>query len=291
MLAVSSVVGNRQSLDGGAMFGNVPRALWQAWCPPDALGRIELSCRAFLVEDRDRKILIEAGVGAFFPPHLAERYGVVETEHRLLTSLAELGVSPDEIDVVLLSHLHFDHAGGLLSAYDAGQPARLVFSRAQFVVGELAFARACAPHARDKASFIPELVELLKQSGRLQLIPEGATSHPLLGERVQLFPSNGHTPGMVLPIFIGQERRAAFCADLIPGAPWVHLPVTMGYDRNPELLIDEKASFYEAIGDGSWLLLTHEPKFSAGRLARDAKGKYALDSTHDRLIRWDLDLQ
>lgn len=289
MLAVSSVLGNRQSLDGGAMFGNVPRALWQHWCPPDALGRIELACRAFLVEYAEKKILVEAGVGAFFPPHLAERYGVVETHHQLLISLKELGVAPQDIDVVVLSHLHFDHAGGILSAFNKDEALTLVFPRAQFLVGRVAYERACAPHPRDRASFVPELVSLLTHSGRLQLIEEGQTSHPLLGARARLFTSHGHTPGMVLTTFVGQAQSATFCADLIPGGPWVHVPVTMGYDRHPELLIDEKLSFYAELGWGSWLLFTHEPRFAAGRLARDDKGKYFLDATHERLMRWDLD--
>lgn len=272
------------------MFGNVPRALWQRWCPPDDMGRIELSCRAFLVEYDGRVILMEAGVGAFFPPHLAERYGVVETHHQLLISLHELGVAPEQIDVVLLSHLHFDHAGGILSAFAQDEAPALVFPRAQFLVGRVAYERACAPHPRDRASFVPELVSLITNSGRLQLVEEGQTSHPLLGERVQLFTSHGHTPGMVLSTLVGQAQRATFCADLVPGAPWVHAPVTMGYDRHAELLIDEKLALYSELGLGSWLLFTHEPQFAAGRLAQDDKGKYSLDATRERLERWDLDL-
>jgi len=289
MLAVSSVLGNRQSLDGGAMFGNVPRALWQRWCPADELGRIELACRAFLVQDDDKTILVEAGVGAFFPPHLAERYGVVEPHHQLLISLEELGVTHEQIDVVVLSHLHFDHAGGILSAFEQGQAPRLLFPKAQFLVGSVAYERACAPHPRDRASFVPELVSLLRESDRLQLIAEGQTSHPLLGERARLFTSHGHTPGMLLTTFMGHTHSATFCADLIPGAPWVHVPVTMGYDRYPELLIDEKVALYEALGVGSWLLFTHESHFAAGRLARDERGKYFLDATREPLVHWDLD--
>src|SRR6186713_2744917 len=199
MLAISSVLGNRQSLDSGAMFGNVPRALWQRWCAPDAVGRIELACRCVLVECDGRKILIETGVGAFFEPKLAERFGVTETHHQLLVSLAELQTAPEDIDVVLLSHLHFDHAGGLLSAFEPGKPARLVFPNARFLVGEQAYARACSPHPRDRASFIPELVSLLTTSGRLLVIPEGAERHPLLTDRVSIAVSHGHTPGMLIP--------------------------------------------------------------------------------------------
>lgn len=271
MLRVSSVLGNRQRLDGGAMFGNVPRALWSRWCAPDELGRIELACRAFLVEDGERRVLIETGIGAFFDPKHKERFGVVEREHVLLDSLGRRGVRPEDIDVVLLSHLHFDHAGGLLSAYPSepspGWRAELVFPRARFVVGEVALERARRPHPRDRASFVPELLELLDRSGRMVVVPAGASEVRDLGARIFLRESHGHTPGMLLPELRGRATRALFAADLVPGRAWVHLPVTMGYDRFPELLIDEKRSIYEALGEGSLLLFTHDSAVAAARLS------------------------
>ena len=181
MLKASSILGNSQRLDGGAMFGNAPRALWSRLAPPDELGRVALACRALLLEDGQRRILFETGIGAFFPPDLRDRYGVVETEHVLLSSLAQLGLSDADIDAIVLSHLHFDHAGGLLKAHHEGRALELLFPRAEFIVGRTAFERAERPHLRDRASFIPELPELLKQSGRLRLIDEnsGATERIL----------------------------------------------------------------------------------------------------------------
>jgi glyoxylase-like metal-dependent hydrolase (beta-lactamase superfamily II) len=289
MLAVSSVLGNSQRLDGGAMFGNVPRALWEKWCPPDELGRIDLSCRCFLVDDGERKILIETGVGAFFEPKLRERFGIVEGRHVLLDSLAALGVLPEEIDVVLLSHLHFDHAGGLLSAFREGAAPELCFPRAEFVVGETAWQRARVPHFRDRASFIPELGALLVNSGRLKIVADGALKHPALGERVRLLTSSGHTPGMLLPTLCGRAATATFCADLVPGVPWVHLPITMGYDRFPEQLIDEKRGLYEELGLGAWLLFTHDQVVAAGRLGQSSAGKYEVELLKNAFIAWDLD--
>src|SRR3954465_8600710 len=157
MFKASSVLGNSQRLDGGAMFGNAPRALWSRWAPPDEAGRVALACRALLVDDGSRRILFETGIGTFFAPELRERYGVVEREHVLLQSLAELGLSDRDIDVVVLSHLHFDHAGGLLAPYRAGSKLELLFPRAEFIVGHSAFERARKPHLRDRASYIPEL--------------------------------------------------------------------------------------------------------------------------------------
>lgn len=118
MRTLTTLLGNSQKLDGGAMFGNAPRALWSRWMQPDAENRIDLGCRALLVRDGERNVLVEAGIGAFFPPALRQRYGVQEERHVLLDSLAAVGLDDADIDVVLLTHLHFDHAGGLLAAWE-----------------------------------------------------------------------------------------------------------------------------------------------------------------------------
>ena len=143
------------------MFGNAPRALWRKWVEPDELNRIPLACRAMLVDDGDRRILFEAGIGAFFPPQLRDRFGVQEQRHVLLDNLEKAGFSDEEIDCVVLSHLHFDHAGGVLSAYDPETPLRLLFPNATFIVSWDAWHLARHPHARDRKSFIPELPALL----------------------------------------------------------------------------------------------------------------------------------
>ena len=130
-MRVWSVEGNRQRLDGGAMFGNAPRAMWAQWIAPDERNRVELACRAMLVDDLDgKRVLFEAGIGAFFEPKLRTRYGIMESRHVLLDSLEKCGMPHDRIDVVVLSHLHFDHAGGLLTAYEAGRPTELLFPNA-----------------------------------------------------------------------------------------------------------------------------------------------------------------
>src|SRR5690242_15179634 len=117
-----SLLGNSQKLDGGAMFGNAPRAMWSKWIAPDEQNRIPLACRCLLVAGLDgRNVLFESGIGAFFEPKLRERYGVVEDRHVLLDSLRKAGFNHEDIDVVVLSHLHFDHAGGLLAAWEPSQ--------------------------------------------------------------------------------------------------------------------------------------------------------------------------
>jgi len=289
MLKASSVLGNSQRLDGGAMFGNAPRALWSRWAAPDEFGRVSLACRALLIEDASRRVLIETGIGAFFAPELRERYGVVETEHVLLSSLAELGTSDRDVDVVVLSHLHFDHAGGLLAPFRAGKPAELLFPRAQFVVGRTAFERAERPHLRDRASYIPELPELLRRSGRLHLVDDATDSAPLLGTRLQFVETQGHTPGMLHARVLGECARLFFAADLVPGRAWVHLPITMGYDRFPEQLVDEKAElFRELVARDEFLFFTHDPAIAAARLREEA-GRYRASHELAAFRSWDLD--
>lgn len=273
-MKLSSIEGNRQRLDGGAMFGNAPRAVWERWIRPDERNRIPLACRALLVEDGDRRVLFEAGIGAFFPPKLKDRFGVVEDEHVLLDSLAALGLGHEDIDVVVLSHLHFDHAGGLLSRWVEGEEPRLLFPNATFVVGDEAWARAMDPHPRDRASFIPSLNRQLADSGRLEAVVGDHSE--TLGPTVRFHRSHGHTPGLLLAELATSDGPLVFAGDLVPARPWVHLPITMGYDRFPELLIDEKEALLADLVDrGGRLFFTHDVDAAVAGVARDERGRYA----------------
>ena len=277
-----SILGNSQKLDGGAMFGNAPKALWERWVSADDRNRIDLACRALLVREPDRLVLLEAGIGAFFEPKLRDRFGVNETHHVLLENLALMGVHHQDIDVIVLSHLHFDHAGGLLSAYEKGHAPRLLFPNAQFVVGRAAYERALNPHPRDRASFIPVLNEQLINSGRLSIV-DGKTSD-VLGDGYSFHVSNGHTPGMLLTEIEGSLGPVVFAGDLVPGRPWVHQSITMGYDRFPELLIDEKAAILQDLADrGGRLFFTHDPCIAMSRIIKDEKGRFGSTGLVERL--------
>ncbi|WP_223485112.1 MBL fold metallo-hydrolase [Stenotrophomonas indicatrix] len=276
-----SIRGNTQRLDGGAMFGNAPRALWEKWAAPDELNRIELACRALLASPLEGKtVLFETGIGAFFEPRMRERYGVQESQHVLIDSLREAGFEHEDIDVVVLSHLHFDHAGGLLAAWHEGREPELLFPNATYVVGAQHWQRALQPHPRDRASFIAELPGLLQASGRLEVV-DGEYSK-VLGHSVRFSYSDGHTPGLMLAEIVGQARAGegahggvVFCADLIPGRSWVHVPITMGYDRNAELLIDEKRQFLEdKLARNVHLFFTHDPQVALAQVGRDEKGRF-----------------
>jgi glyoxylase-like metal-dependent hydrolase (beta-lactamase superfamily II) len=270
---LTSLLGNSQRLDGGAMFGNAPRALWSQWIPPDERHRIPLACRCLLVRDGERHLLFEAGIGAFFDPKLKDRYGVVEDRHVLLDSLAAVGLTPENIDVVVFSHLHFDHAGGALSTFRPDAPLELAFPRATFVVGKDAWERAQKPHPRDRASFVPRLQELLDASGRLEKVSGDRAES--LGDGFRFHVSNGHTPGLLLSEVDMPGGPVVFAADLIPGRAWVHLPITMGYDRYPEMLIEEKQQLLDSvIARKGRLFYTHDHEVAMSKVTKDGDGRY-----------------
>ena len=266
-----SIEGNRQKLDAGAMFGNAPKALWSRWVEADELNRMELACRALLVADLNGKnVLFETGIGNFFEPKLKQRFGVYQDRHVIIDSLREVGFEPEDIDVVVLSHLHFDHAGGMLTEWSDDQQPELVFKNAEYLVGAAHWQRALNPHPRDRASFIPVLHELLQSSGRLHLVD--GTAHQLLGDAVSFKFTDGHTPGLMH----AQVGDLVFATDLIPGAAWVHVPISMGYDRFPEQLIDEKSEFLQQIVDNNLrLFFTHDPIYSAANI-KQTDGRYAV---------------
>ena len=284
MIKISSLLGNRQHLDGGAMFGHVPKALWSKWLTADDDNRIPLECRALLVEDDNKRILLETGIGAFFPPEQKKRYGVSPEHHVLLDSLETLGLTHKDIDAVILSHLHFDHAGGLLTAYQDNGKSSLLFPNARYLVSQEGFIRAKAPHMRDKASFIPELTTLLEASGRMELITSDHS--PTLGSAYKFHFSDGHTPGLMLTEISTELGPLVFAADLIPGVAWLHAPITMGYDRYAEKVVDEKEALLDyLVANEGRLFYTHDPNIALSNVIRDDKGRFVASEMLNEVAR------
>jgi len=217
------VEANTIKLDGGSLFGNAPKTLWQKWMVSDEWNRIQLACQTLLVrEENGRHVLFEAGVGPFFEPKIRERFGI-EAEHKLLVNLRAIGISESDIDAVVLSHLHFDHAGGLLAAFDEG-PLRLLFPKAKYYLSTSHWNYARNPHLRERASFIPALNSLLESSGRLVLID--SEKHVDLNF-FRFVISNGHTIGLLMSELDLPIGPLVYTSDVIPGIPWLHLPISM----------------------------------------------------------------
>lgn len=281
MITITSIEGNSQKLDGGSMFGNAPRAVWERWTPPDSQGRIDLSCRSFLIDIDGTKVLLETGIGAFFEPKMADRFGVQNKDvHMLRENLKKHGTPPEDVDYIILSHLHFDHAGGLLPPFAEGNNQDLIFTKAKFIVGKKAWERALHPHSRDRASFIPGLTDKLKNSGRLVLVDSVKDLPAALQPHLDFIFSDGHTPGQMLTLVKGEDKRALFTGDLVPGSHWVHLPITMGYDRFPEAVIDEKQNLYSRAVPEHWILLfTHDPDVAGATVQGSDSQKYEMQNS------------
>jgi glyoxylase-like metal-dependent hydrolase (beta-lactamase superfamily II) len=281
-----SVLSNSYKLDGGAMFGNAAKVVWESWMTADEQNRIRLATRALLVLTKKETILFETGIGTYMEPKLRDRYGVDEPGHMLLKSLAQKGISPTDVTRIFISHLHFDHAGGLLSAWQAGREPELLFPNAKYYLGEEAWERAIHPHPRDRASFLPQLHRQLEQSQRLVRIKKGDV---LSFDEFELhfFHSDGHTPGLLCADIRYGNDRLVYASDLVPGKAWVHLPISMGYDRFPELLIDEKKALLTSlVEENAWIFYTHDPDFAVSKVQFDNEHKtfVAVDARKDLAI-------
>lgn len=289
-IQVTSIEGNGQKLDGGAMFGNAPKAVWSRWIAPDDIGRIPLACRSLLVEIDGKKILCETGIGAFFEDKMADRFGVQTPDrHVLRDNLLKHNINPEEIDMVILSHLHFDHAGGLLPTFKEMQAGDdgLIFKNAEIVTSKQAYERAQHPHPRDRASFIPGLLEKINKH-KVTLIDQ---EHPvsLFDGAIEFIFSDGHTPGQMLTLVKGPHWQIIFTGDLVPGTHWVHVPITMGYDRFPEMLIDEKTQMYKNLNlDSTYFFYTHDHEYCCSKIQKDEKGKFTPVEKKQTLEHMDL---
>ncbi len=269
-IKITTLLGNFMKLDGGSMFGNAPKTLWQKWLKPDEDNMIDIGARSLLIEVFDYKILFETGPGAYLSPDMKKRFSVLDDDHVLLESLREYGVEHTDITHVILSHLHFDHAGGLLSKFEQGkEKLELLFPNADYITGKFNFERSGTPHIRDQASFIPGLDSLFEDSSRLVLKNDGDLLD-IDDVSIEFIESNGHTPGMLLSYIKIRGVKILFVGDLAPGIPWVNLPITMGYDRNAEQLIDEKLRIFKrAYNDKAILFFTHDPVYAAVSLSFD----------------------
>jgi glyoxylase-like metal-dependent hydrolase (beta-lactamase superfamily II) len=256
-------------LDGGAIFGVVPRKLWAAECPPDADNRVALSCNCWLLHMSDgRRILVDAGMGRDWDEKFRNIYSLSPGDATLLENLGRLGVSPEDVDVVLLTHLHFDHCGwASCAAADGSGKGRPTFPNAEYFVHRLEWEDAHDREGRAAASYMDRLYDPLQAAGQLRLL-EGSGETALGGELFAI-PTGGHTRGHLAWRLDSGGHHALGLADLCPLAPHRRPRWIPAYDLYPVETLAAKRRWLSAAEEGGWaLLLNHEPIHPAGRLVR-----------------------
>ena len=258
-------------LDGGAMFGVVPKALWERTNPSDTKNRIKMAARSLLIEDGDRLILIDTGMGNKQSDKFYGHYALWG-DHTLDGSLQKTGFHRDDITDVFLTHLHFDHCGGAIH-YNAHGILEPAFKNAYFWSHQNHWDWAMKPNPREKASFLSENILPIHESGQLKLLTatEKQLEKTTLGFDILLM--DGHTEKQMLPLIRYQGKTIVFAADLIPTVGHLPIPYVMGYDTRPLLTLEEKASFLDrAVKEDFLLFLEHDAENELISLEQTAKG-------------------
>jgi glyoxylase-like metal-dependent hydrolase (beta-lactamase superfamily II) len=246
----------RFRLDGGAMFGVVPKTLWSRQIEPDDLNRIPMAMRCLLIKsDNSEKIyLIDNGAGKKFDKKMRKIYDIDYEHSDLISSLEHCGVSPGEITDLIFTHLHFDHCGGT-TYYDESDILQHQFPNAAYHVNERHLQNAIHPNAREKASFLPDNINPISTSERLNTVPDDYTFEK--GLRTIII--NGHTVGQQLPVIEADGKTLVFAADLVPTQVHVPLPWVMGYDMEPLKTLNEKEEYLAEAASSNWyLFLEHD---------------------------------
>ena len=262
-------------LDGGAMFGVVPKVLWQAFKEPDEQNRIRMTTNCLLVEAGDDLLLIDTGVGDKLDERAHQIFGLRKDEPRLLERLAEAGFEPEDVTHVLLSHLHFDHCGWNTRRGSNGPVP--TFPKARYWISRPEIEHARSPNVRDRSSYLPENWEPLFEAGLVELFDDSA--EPIGGVRAVLAP--GHTPGMcVVTLDGGDADRGIFLADLVPTV--AHVPFTwiMAFDLEPLRTLREKQDWIPRVASGGWTcFFVHDRDEPVGRIVQAEPGRYMAESS------------
>jgi glyoxylase-like metal-dependent hydrolase (beta-lactamase superfamily II) len=255
-------------LDGGAMFGVVPKSIWNKLNPADENNMCSWALRCLLIEDGDRKILVDCGMGEKQDAKFFSHY-YMHGNDTLMGSLENAGFQPSDITDVILTHLHFDHCGGAIKK--EGDKLVPAFPNAVYWSNERHWKWATAPNDREKASFLKENILPIKESGQLKMI-ELSDLTPFT-DNVSIRFAFGHTDAMMLPQINDHGRTIVYMADLLPAAAHIPLPYVMAYDMFPLTTLMEKKAFLEEAADNNYVLVfEHDPTIAACTLARTEKG-------------------
>ncbi len=266
-MRVDPVDCGRFKLDGGVIFGVVPRPLWEKAASADERNRIILALRAMLIRSDSRRVLVDTGVGDHMPEKLRDIYGLEEETCSVGRALAGAGLDCSEVTDVVLTHLHFDHAGGA-TAPGGGGAVVPVFANATYYVQEKQYRWALDPSERDRASYFREQFIPLEDAGVLRRLDGEQEIIP----GVTVLPVDGHTPGQQLVKVASGGECLLYCADLIPTAAHIAVPWTMGYDLQPLVTLKEKKDILRCAAAGGWTLFyEHDPQIISSRVSETGK--------------------
>lgn len=259
-------------LDGGAMFGVVPKSLWSRTNPADSNNMCDWSMRCMLIEDGDKLILIDTGIGDKQDEKFFSHY-YLSDENSLEPNLKKLGFSTDDITDVFLTHLHFDHCGGAIKRAKNGQSFEPVFKNATYWSTENHWKWATEPNAREKASFLTENILPIQESGQLKFIERIGNYTSNVFNNIDVLFVDGHTESMMIPHIKYKEKTLIFMADLLPSVGHIPLPYVMGYDTRPLITLSEKELFLnQAAANNSILFLEHDFHNECCTLQQTEKG-------------------
>jgi len=259
-------------LDGGAMFGIIPKALWQKTNPADEANRIKLSTRHLILESDSKKIIIDTGMGDKWDEKVKNIYAVDE-KVSMNSSLAEMGLKSDDITDVILTHLHFDHTGGSTAAVN--NKLEPTFPNAKYNVQKKNYDWAINPSDRDKGSYIKENFQPLFDEGVLNFI----NGNEKFDDEIEFIVINGHTFSQQMVKVSDGSQTFLFCADLIPTYAHIPLPYIMGYDLQPLVTLEEKKKILKLVVDEDWkLFFGHDPEVAFATVKKHDEG-YKVDTT------------
>lgn len=267
-IRVHGIEAGVQQLDGGAMFGVVPKPLWERRIPADPRNRIPLALRCLLVEAPNALVLVDTGVGNKYDEKFGDIYGISNAGDptRLEDGIRHAGFQPEDVDIVLNTHLHFDHAGGN-TVLDEDGGIRPAFPGARHVVQKAELDFAHIQNERIRASYILDNVDPVTEAGLWDVV-EGEVE---VTQGVRVVPTPGHTPHHHSVLVESDGETACYLADVCPTSAHIPLPWIMGYDLEPLVTLESKRGLWSRARDEDWLLIfEHDPRVPWGRLDRDA---------------------
>jgi len=262
-----SIETGRFGLDGGAMFGIVPRTLWSKLNPPDDQNRIDLALRVLLVMGNKRNILVDNGIGTKFSEKYRKIYKIDHSKYNLESSLKRFNLETGDITDVILTHLHFDHAGG--STYEEDGEYKLMFPNAAYYVQKANYEWALTPNDKERGSYLKENFVPVLEKGKLQLVEGKFEIIP----HIDVIISDGHTVGLQLVKVSDERNTLVYCADLIPTTSHIKIPYIMGYDIGPLKIMREKKELLSLACNDNWtLFFEHDVMTEAAKVKKTEKG-------------------